>query len=235
MLKEERNDHEKKDTLSVEDADKENNSEDCNAMVDLVLKKYKQCERAAPNPVPASPCSPRRTEGEQTPQDGRGGTSLPHGSSESVVESSSSSTRGRLQTPELALSSSPGKHSTPYPAKKNSLHDSLFGFEFLESPLVLTPLVLSPVKTVRDCDVEHTPRRGTERQQQQQQHTPRRGTERQQQQHWRSSAAVATVHAGPKQRHKTRNKAPEPSEQEDWIKRMNEEFRRAEAYDLVIQ
>eukprot|EP00731_Ephydatia_muelleri_P027395 Em0019g268a len=276
VLEEKRHDQEGKDKLSVDhaDIDKENNSQDCNAMVDQVLKKYKLCERAAPNPELASVDAPRRTEGEQTPQNSGDGTLLPHGSNGSGVQDNSSvdvatllpdpgrcsrrmashrksgppdgdagpdpgrsstkvaslrkrtltsvssgershdmtvcsegSSRGRLQTPELPPS--PGKHSTPYPAKKDTLHDSLFGFEALESPLVLTPLALSPVKTARDCNIgEHTQRRDVERHRQ----------------HWRSSAAVTTVHAGPKQRHKPRNKAPEPSEQEDWIKRMNEEF-----------
>ncbi|KAL5463529.1 hypothetical protein EMCRGX_G032429 [Ephydatia muelleri] len=287
VLEEKRHDQEGKDKLSVDhaDIDKENNSQDCNAMVDQVLKKYKLCERAAPNPELASVDAPRRTEGEQTPQNSGDGTLLPHGSNGSGVQDNSSvdvatllpdpgrcsrrmashrksgppdgdagpdpgrsstkvaslrkrtltsvssgershdmtvcsegSSRGRLQTPELPPS--PGKHSTPYPAKKDTLHDSLFGFEALESPLVLTPLALSPVKTARDCNIgEHTQRRDVERHRQ----------------HWRSSAAVTTVHAGPKQRHKPRNKAPEPSEQEDWIKRMNEEFGTVEAYDLVIQ
>lgn len=107
--------------------------------------------------------------------------------------SSEGSSRCRLHTPELP--SSPDKHSTPYPTKKgkDKLHDSLFGFEDLESPLVLSPLVLSPVKPTSDCNVEEQ--------------TPRRGAERHVQ-HWRTHTAA--IHVGPKQQVKSRNKAKAP-------------------------
>lgn len=269
--------------------DKENITEDCNVLVDQVLKKYKSCERAAPCSELTISDVPRRSEAEHTPQECGDGTSQPHDSKcpsaedkenievdraslgqpdlgrrsrrtasrrgkdpvdgiagppdpgrlgrrtaslrKSVLastssaerscnssEAGSSSSRGRLQSPELTAS--PGKHSTPYPPKKNTLHDSLFGFENLESPLVLSPLIFSPVKPASDYNVsEHTSKKSTEQQSRQ----------------WRSSGTVATVHAGPKQRSRPRNKVPEQSEQEDWMRKMNDEFKQVEEYDLVIQ
>ena len=104
-------------------------------------------------------------------------------------KSSPDNTMSRLRTPELPPS--PDQHSTPYPVK-DTLHNTLFGFEDLESPLVLTPLVLSPVKRASDSNViEQTPKR--------------RSAEHQHVQQWNTPAVI---HGGPKQRHKSRNRVP---------------------------